>query len=118
MQVRFTPLALDDIRNILDTSALRHGDAARDRYRALLGTAFRQIETSPTNVSSAACDDLAPGIRRLHLARCRQSGKAPRVANPVHVVFYKQVAADAILIVRVMHERMEPSRHLQDGETP
>jgi len=118
-QVRLTQLAQDDIRNILDTSASMHGEAASGRYRALLGSAFRQIQANPIAAPSAACDRLAPGLRSLHLARCRRTRGKGRVENPVHLVFYRLVSAEAILIVRVLHERMELGRHLANwGNTP
>lgn len=34
------------------------------------------------------------------------------VKRPVHVLYYRIVAPGLIEIVRVLHERMEPSRHV------
>jgi len=34
------------------------------------------------------------------------------VANPVHVIFYRAFQPGLIEIVRVLHEHMEPSRHI------
>jgi toxin ParE1/3/4 len=39
---------------------------------------------------------------------------AAKVRRPVHVLYYRVAQGGAIEIVRVLHERMEPSRHL-DG---
>jgi toxin ParE1/3/4 len=36
----------------------------------------------------------------------------PKVAHPVHVLYYRMLASDLIEIVRVLHERMDPNRHL------
>ena len=33
------------------------------------------------------------------------------VGKPVHVILYRAVEPDLVEIVRVLHERMEPSRH-------
>lgn len=49
-----------------------------------------------------ACADLQPGYFRL------EQGK--------HVVFFRRVEGEAILIVRVLHERMLPDRHLGDRD--
>jgi toxin ParE1/3/4 len=35
-----------------------------------------------------------------------------RVRGPVHVLYYRVVRPDLVEIVRVLHERMEPSRHI------
>jgi len=33
------------------------------------------------------------------------------VKKPVHVLYYRAIQSGVIEIVRVLHERMEPSRH-------
>ncbi len=34
------------------------------------------------------------------------------VANPVHVLFYRVIQPGLVEIVRVLHDHMEPSRHI------
>ena len=34
------------------------------------------------------------------------------MARPVHILYYRIIQPGLIEIVRVLHERMEPSRHL------
>jgi len=36
------------------------------------------------------------------------------VRRPGHVLYYRTVAPGLIVIVRVLHERVEPSRHLSE----
>lgn len=45
-------------------------------------------------------DDLAPGIRASHTGR--------------HIIFYRETAA-TLVIIRILHERMDPKRHLGAG---
>jgi toxin ParE1/3/4 len=53
--------------------------------------------------------DLAPDIRSLHIRHVRR-GRG--VGAPVHVLYYRVIDAGSIEIIRVLHERMEPQRHL------
>jgi toxin ParE1/3/4 len=55
------------------------------------------------------------GDRKLRSSHIRHSAGVRTVKNPVHVLFYR-TAASVVEIVRVLHERMEPSRHLDDDE--
>jgi len=54
-----------------------------------------------------ARDELMPGIRSFHVRHARRD---QGVKAPVHVVYYRRVRSDLIEIVRVQHERMDPSR--------
>ena len=40
-----------------------------------------------------------------------------KVRRPVHVLYYRVAKKGVIEIVRVLHERMEPSRHLDELPT-
>jgi plasmid stabilization system protein ParE len=52
--------------------------------------------------------------------RDRDLGRDPvqriRDARPVHVLFYRTRQPDSIEIVRILHERMDPVRHLGPPE--
>jgi toxin ParE1/3/4 len=52
----------------------------------------------------------------MHLRGARGRA-AEEVRQPVHVIYFRTVAADMIEIIRVLHERMEPARHLR-GKPP
>jgi toxin ParE1/3/4 len=45
----------------------------------------------------------------------RNESREKPVANPVHVIFYRVRERGVVEIVRVLHERMEPSRHIGAG---
>ena len=109
---RLSGPAQADIAAILRTSAARHGPEARIRYRALLTAAMRRVAADPEGVATAARPELGAGIRSLHVRHVRRASREPPVANPVHVLFYRTLAPDLIEIVRVLHDRMEPTRHL------
>lgn len=107
---RLSRQAEADIAHALDMSELRFGDAARRRYAALLIAAMRKVAADPNGPATRDRAELAPGLRSLHL-RSMRSGDA-KVRSPVHVLYYRATAPELIEIVRVLHERMEPSRHV------
>ena len=111
---RLSGPAKADIANILKTSADRHGHRASLRYRALLTAAFRRIAIDPTGHSTADRSELRPGMRSFHIRHSLRDSVKPRVANPVHVIYYRSQEPDLIEIIRVLHERMEPTRYVED----
>lgn len=111
---RLTKSAKADIGSLLRTSAAVHGRDARIRYEALLLAASRRIASDPEGLSTIARQDLRPGIRSFQIRHSRaESTKAP-VGDPVHVIFYRVAGPGLVEIVRLLHERMEPSRYLLD----
>jgi toxin ParE1/3/4 len=111
-QYRLTASAKADITAILSDSAFRHGRDARDRYAALILAALRRVAKAPEGRSTAARPDVRPDIRSFHIRHSRNESQEAPVGNPVHVIFYRAIETDLIEIVRVLHDRMEPSRHM------
>lgn len=104
---RISEPARGDLEHILATSLERWGEAGRARYAALLAAAMRAIARDPEGSVTRDRTELSPGVRSLHI---RQARGARGVKSPVHVIFYRY---DVVVeIVRVLHERMEPTRHL------
>lgn len=103
-----------DLANILSTSAERWGAEGRQRYAAVLAAAMRQVAAEPDSPLSKKRPELRPGIRSFHVRHVRGSAAVARVRHPVHVLYYQVDRAGVIEIVRVLHERMEPTRHLDE----
>src|SRR5258708_6526252 len=101
-----------DISHILSTSDENWGIAGRRRYAALLTHAIRRVAAQPEGGATRARDELAPGMRSFHVRQVRQADPGTHVRRPVHVLYYRVIRPGLIEIVRVLHERMEPSRHL------
>ena len=112
-QYRLTASAKADITALLKESALRHGQDARDRYAALILAALRRVAKAPEGRSTAARPDLRPDIRSFHIRHSRNDSHEEPVGNPVHVIFYRAIEPGLIEIVRVLHDQMEPSRHME-----
>jgi toxin ParE1/3/4 len=112
---RLTRSAKADIVSILRTSEERHGREARIRYAALLLAAMRRVAEDPEGRSTSDRSELRPGIRSFHVRHSRDESREAPVANPVHVIFYRALQPGLVEIVRVLHDRMEPSRHVGGG---
>jgi toxin ParE1/3/4 len=106
-----------DLANILATSAERWGAEGRQRYAAVFAAAMRQVADQPEGPLTKKRPDLRSGIRSFHVRYTRRSGEDARVRRPVHVLYYRVAQEGVIEIVRVLHERMEPSRHLDELPT-
>jgi len=107
---RLSPLAEADLTRILAISEDRWGPEGRRRYAALLAAALRCVAKAPARPATRDRAELSPGIRSFHIGHVPGS----TIKNPVHVLYYRAIATDRIEIVRVLHERMEPSRHLTE----
>jgi toxin ParE1/3/4 len=114
---RLTRSATADLAAILRTSEQRHGRDARIRYAALLLAAMRRVAADPQGPSTADRGELRPGLHSFHLRHGRGESRGAHVASPVHVLYYRVVEPGVVEIVRVLHERMEPSRHVGGGRT-
>lgn len=106
-----------DLANILATSAERWGADGRQRYAAVLVDAMRQVAVEPAGPLSKKRPDLRPSVRSFHVRYARRSAEGAKVRRPVHVLYYRVAEEGVIEIVRVLHERMDPSRHLDEPPT-
>jgi toxin ParE1/3/4 len=109
---RLSEPAKADIAAILRRSEELHGEEARIRYRGCLTAAMRRVAADPEGGSAVDRAELVPGIRSFHIRHSRDESREAPVANPAHVIFYRAVQPGIVEIVRVVHDRMEPRRHL------
>ncbi|AEM47020.1 plasmid stabilization system [Acidithiobacillus ferrivorans SS3] len=94
-EFRLTPAALRDLEGIWRYTAQQWGVAQAERYLDALNASFEDLAHAP--LSAPACDDIRPGYRRHGVER--------------HAVYYR-VEAVTVIVVRVLHERMDAPRHL------
>ena len=67
------------------------------------------LVAEPMGPSTRDHGALSPGLRALRLHRLRG---VHGVRSPVHVIYFR-VQDGTVLVVRVLHERMDPVRHLR-----
>jgi toxin ParE1/3/4 len=101
-----------DIASILIASDENWGSEGRRRYSALLVAALRQAAADPEGRMTRDCGELLRGLRSLHLRHVRIGDPGAGVKAPVHNLYFRRVGPDMIEILRVLHDRMEPSLHL------
>ncbi|MBL8568299.1 MAG: type II toxin-antitoxin system RelE/ParE family toxin [Phreatobacter sp.] len=106
-RLRLSRPAARDIAEILEASDAAWGFDARRRYEALIEKALRAILADPRGVLTRDHSVLLRGLRSLHLRHVHED-----VAAPVHFVWFRVVDGDVIEVIRVLHERMEPGRHI------
>jgi toxin ParE1/3/4 len=109
---RLSRLAEVDLARILTQSAERWDAQAHGRYRALLVAAMRKVASDPDGPTTRSRDEVAPAVRSFHIRHARDHAPQAEVRRPVHVLYYRVLGREVIEIIRVLHERMEPSRHL------
>lgn len=106
-----------DLANILAASADRWSPEAAQRYAAVLAAAMRQVADDPESPLTTKRTDLRSGIHSFHVRYARRSPGTAKVRRPVHVLYYRVAREGVIEIVRVLHERMDPNRHLDEPRT-
>ena len=82
-------------------------------------TALRELADDPARAGSQARPEFSGDGRTYHLRNSRrrqqQMGAAVPKA-PRHLIVYRQRAPDELLILRVLHDAMELSRYLPEGQ--
>jgi toxin ParE1/3/4 len=109
---RLSPLARADLAQILATSVEQWGIEGKRRYASVLAAGMRKVAAEPEGPTTRDRVELFRGIRSFHLRHARASDAEAKVKRPVHVLYYRVVRPGLVEIVRVLHERMEPSRHI------
>lgn len=108
---RLTAKADADIAGILEQTAIRFGLRQHDAYARLLDSAIRMVADDPMRPGSRDRGDLMPGVRAFHLElAARRRGAA------AHLLFYlaDQDTTGGVLILRVLHQAMDPRSRLHD----
>jgi toxin ParE1/3/4 len=109
---RVSKLAQSDLARILAASEYRWGPEGRRRYAALIEAAMRQVADEPEGAVTRDRNSLRSGTRSLHLRYVRAGSPEAKVKNPVHILDYRSVHPELVEIIRVLHERMDPGRHI------
>lgn len=116
MIVRLTREAERDLAEIARYTVETFGPDQAMRYAALIECALAALAENPRRPASRARDELRSGVRSMHLARA-----AVRRHAASHILYYHLAAGldggQDIVILRVLHERMEPLKRLVDANS-
>lgn len=94
-----TRAAKADLKEIGRHTQREWGTAQRNLYLAMLDSRFQTLADDPRK--GRDCGDIREGYRK------HGAGS--------HVIFYRQIAAEAIEVVRILHNRMDFERHLKES---
>jgi toxin ParE1/3/4 len=96
LRIVVSPRARDDMVRIATYTLSMWGEAQMSRYIDGLHARFAELARFP--VLGRPRDEMAPGYRS--------------IVQGAHVVFYRTTARE-LVIVRILHGRMDPDRHLR-----
>jgi toxin ParE1/3/4 len=94
-EYRLTPAAEGDLEAIWTYTLQQWSAEQADRYIDTLTAAFAELAQSPK--IAPACDQIRPGYRRRGIGR--------------HMI-YIRTTTFGIVVVRILHDRMDAQRHL------
>ena len=94
-EYRLTPAAEDDLESIWSYTVRQWSVEQADRYIDFLTSAFAELADSPT--TAPTCDSVRPGYRRWGVER--------------HMIYFR-ITHYGIAVVRILHDRMDATRHL------
>lgn len=94
-QYRLTPAAQRDLASIWDFTQETWDVGQAETYILELRAAIERAAESPDR--GRVCDELRPGYRRYGIGS--------------HLIFYR-AAVDGVDVIRILHQRMDPTRHL------
>jgi toxin ParE1/3/4 len=104
-----------DVESILGQSQRMFGPRQRHAYAGIIGDAVDMVASDPLRPGSRNRDELSPDVRSFHLELA-----AGRRGGASHCLYFMtgtlDDGTDGIIIPRVLHERMEPKRHVADAD--
>jgi toxin ParE1/3/4 len=105
--VRLTAVAEADFAQVLRWTAAQFGARQAQVYARTLSLAIEALSQGPEVLDASAMDDIAPGLRALHVARSGRKGR--------HIVIFREQPGEEAAVVevlRVLHDAMDLPRHL------
>lgn len=105
---RLTRRAAADLADILRDTTRRFGAHQRDAYAALIEAAANHVAHHPETPAARARPDLAPDVRAFHVEHT-----AARRGAAAHILYFIPSAPPpaTVTVLRILHERMDPTRH-------
>jgi toxin ParE1/3/4 len=103
-RLRLAAQARADIREAVAWSRVSFGGMQAERYLIAIQATTEMLRQAPLGPRTRARDDLAPGLRVLHMRRAGQRGR--------HLLIFRVAEPDTVTVLRVLHDAMDPVRHL------
>ena len=110
-EVELSTAAEADLREIMRWTRRQFGAAQATAYGQLLRDALKALEAGPNIVGARRRDEIGAGYRTLRIARNRRRAR--------HFILFRVVGPveeRVIRVVRILHDAMDPARHLSGEE--
>jgi toxin ParE1/3/4 len=106
--VRLGETAARDFSGIIAFTAETFGAQQAKIYQTTLTKALTALHAGPSILGSIARDEIAPGLRSLHVARKGRRGR--------HVILYRTASPPTkqpiIEVIRILHDAMDLAGHV------
>jgi toxin ParE1/3/4 len=99
-----------DYVEILQWTTRFFGKTQAKTYAKTVSLAIKALRAGPEIPGASARDEIAPGIRTLHVARLGRKGR--------HFVVFRVSSEQAIDILRLLHDSMDLTRHVPAANDP
>jgi len=110
---RLSDAADKDIEEILRETTRSFGTRQRRRYAEIIRLGIVMVAAEPERPGSKSRSDIRPGAYSFHLELA-----AGRIGAASHYLYYRKHTfgdgEEGVLILRVLHERMDARRHIFD----
>lgn len=104
-KVRLADQAARDIKDILDWTLLQFGPQQLEIYTDAINDALEVLIEGPRVVGVRWHPELGETIASMHVARLGRKGR--------HLIFFRVRAPEsAIEVLRILHDSMDVSRHI------
>lgn len=103
-----SPLAEDDLAGLANWTAQTFGARQAEAYVDAVLDAIDELLAGQAPLRSKARDEIAEGLRSLHMAKPGRRGR--------HMLLYREENG-VVTIVRILHDSMELRRHLPEEES-
>ena len=107
-RVRLTRQAESDFLDIARWTAATFGARQSELYAETLTSAIEALHAGPEIVGAKARDEIAPGIRTLHVARKGRKGR--------HFVVFRAAEGQTVDVLRLLHDSMDLARHVSAAD--
>ena len=111
MKARLTRRAVVDIDTILRQTKQQFGSRQFDIYAAIIENGLETVASDPLRPSTLDRSHIIPGLRSFHLELVNKKRR-----SAAHLLYFGLTTSEAgepeVLIYRVLHEAMEPTRRL------
>lgn len=105
--VRLTHQAELDVLDITQWTAEQFGALQADQYIETISLALEALTNGPETPGIKNRNELAPNICTLHIARYGRKAR--------HFVVFRVSEEQVLDILRILHDRMDLSRHIPDS---